>query len=452
MRIFSILFFSLFIAALLSYVWITELPDFRQYLVFDRHDDKAPDHEEHEPHDVHEDEHDEGHEPHEDHDEEHDEEHEEHDDDENKLTRLNDAQMQAFGVEVSQAKSGQLQRYLTLTGEIALNQDNLVHLVPRVEGIVLKVHKKLGERVKKGELMAVLESREVADAKAEYLASKEQLALAQDNYDRSHQLQKKRLISEQQLFEIKQTLLEMQIRNKAAARKLHALGFESDYVKNLPQQPVEQLTKYQMIAPFDGVVVEKHIVVGEVLSPDLTEYVISEGKVLNTDSSAFVIADLSSVWVNFDVYPRDLPYIKKNQSVIISSTDGIADKVGKISYVSPIIDRETRTALIRSILPNPNEQWRAGLFITGKILIETIRAPLVIPKMALQTDKANQSAIFVVTEDRYELQAVKLGRSDEEQVEILAGLKNGQAYVSKGGFILKAQMQKASFAHAGHAH
>jgi len=321
-------------------------------------------------------------------------------------------------------------------------------LVPRVEGIVLKVHKKLGDRVKKGELMAVLESREVADAKAEYLASKEQLALAQDNYDRSHQLQKKRLISEQQLFEIKQTLLEIQIRNKAAARKLHALGFKSDYVKKLPQQAVEHLTKYQMIAPFDGVVVEKHIVVGEVLSPDLTEYVISEGKVLNTDSSAFVIADLSSVWVNFDVYPRDLPYIKKNQSVIISST--IADKVGKISYISPIIDRETRTALIRSILPNPNEQWRAGLFITGKILVETIRAPLVISKMALQT--ANQPAIFVVTEDSYELQAVKLGRSDEEQVEILAGLKNGQAYVSKGGFILKAQMQKASGASAGHAH
>jgi len=303
MRIFSILFFSLFllIAAFLSDVWITEseLPDFRQYLVFDRHNA----HEEHEPHDDHEDDHDEGHdahEPHDDHDDDHDEghdhdahePHEEHEDehdaghdheghedheehhDENKLTRLNDAQMQAFGVEVSQAKSGQLQRYLTLTGEIALNQDNLVHLVPRVEGIVLKVHKNLGESVKKGELMAVLESREVADAKAEYLASKEQLALAQDNYDRSHQLQKKRLISEQQLFEIKQTLLEMQIRNKAAARKLHALGFESDYVKKLPKQAVDQLTKYQMIAPFDGVVVEKHIVVGEVLSPDLTEYVI----------------------------------------------------------------------------------------------------------------------------------------------------------------------------------
>ncbi|KHD05082.1 hypothetical protein PN36_14280 [Candidatus Thiomargarita nelsonii] len=425
MRIFSILFsiLFLFIAAFLSYVWISEseLSDFKQYFVFDKHDA----HEEHE-------------------------EHEGHEDDENKLTRLNDAQMQAFGVEVSQAKSGQLQRYLTLTGEIALNQDNLVHLVPRVEGIVLKVHKKMGDRVKKGELMAVLESREVADAKAEYLASKEQLALAQDNYDRSHQLQKKRLISEQQLFEIKQTLLEIQIRNKAAARKLHALGFKSGYVKKLPQQAVEHLTKYQMIAPFDGVVVEKHIVVGELLSPDLTEYVISEGKVFNTDSSAFVIADLSSVWVNFDVYPRDLPYIKKNQSVIISSTDGIADKVGKISYISPIIDRETRTALIRSILPNPNEQWRAGLFISGKILIETIRAPLVISKMALQT--ANQSAIFVVTEDSYKLQPVKLGRSDEEQVEILAGLKNGQAYVSKGGFILKAQMQKASFAHAGHAH
>jgi cobalt-zinc-cadmium efflux system membrane fusion protein len=446
MRICCVLFLSLFllIAALF---WMTQ-NDAYDWLIghFTVHD-KAHTHDEHEDddHDEHEDH---------DHDEHEDHDHDEHEDEghEHETKHLSKAQMQALGVEVSQVKSGQLQRYLTLTGEIALNEDNLVHLVPRVEGIVLKVYKHLGDQVKKGDVMAVLESREVADAKAEYLASKEQLALAQDNYNRTSKLQKKRLISEQQLFEIKQTLLEVQIRTKSAARKLHALGFSDAYVKKLPQQPADRLTKYQMIAPIDGIVIEKHIVLGEVLNPESSEFAIAEGTVLNTELSAYVIADLSSVWVNFDVYPRDLPYIKENQSVIISSSDGIADQIGKISYVSPMIDRETRTALIRSVLPNPKGRWRAGLFITGKILIEAVHLTLVVPKTAIQTNNANLPAIFVVTEEGYELQPVTLGDSDDVQVEILAGLEKGQAYVSKGGFILKAEMQKASFAHAGHAH
>lgn len=393
-----------------------------------------------------------GEEPHE--EEEHDEheeheEHEEHDEhDENQLKLLSNAERQELGIKISTARSGILRRYITLTGEIALNEENLVHLVSRVDGIVLKVKKKLGDRVKKGEVMAVLESREVADAKAEYLASLEQLALAQDNYNRNRKLQRRKLISEQKLFEIKQKLLEIKIMNQSAARKLNALGFSDAYVKRLPKQSTSSLTKYQMVAPIDGIVVEKHITLGEILSPDVSEFAIAEGTVLSNESSAFVIADLRTVWVNFDVYPSDLLQIKKNQTVMISSNDGIAKTKASISYISPIIDQETRTALIRSRLPNPKGQWRAGLFVTGKIQVKTLRARIVVPKTALQND----NTIFVVTKDSYALQPVKVGNSDELQVEILAGLKTGQAYVSKGGFILRAELQKSIFAEAGHSH
>ncbi len=378
---------------------------------------------------------------------EHDDENQEHDD-ENQLKVLSNAQRQELAIKISSASSGILRNDITLTGEIALNEEYLVHLVPRVEGIVLKVTKKLGDRVKKGEVMAVLESREVADAKAEYLASLEQVALAQDNYTRNKKLQQRKLISEQKLFEIKQTLLEIQIRNQSAARKLNALGFSDAYIKRLPKQSTSSLTKYQMVAPIDGIVVEKHITLGEILSPDVSEFAIAEGTVLSNESSAFVIADLRTVWVNFDVYPSDLLQIKKNQPVMISSNDGIAKTKASISYISPIIDKETRTALIRSILPNPKGQWRAGLFVTGKIQVKTHRAQIVVPKTALQND----NTIFVVTKEGYALQTVKVGNSDEFQVEILSGLKTGQDYVSKGGLILKAEMQKSIFAEAGHSH
>jgi cobalt-zinc-cadmium efflux system membrane fusion protein len=465
MRICCVLFFSLLL--LLTVILMTqhEATDWlivqSDWLVEQVHkytnDAKEHDHEgeaAHDDHDDHDDESDteehdhEAKEEHDEHEDDHDDHKDEDDHDETKLTLLSAAQMQALNIEVSQAKSGQLRRYITLTGEIALNEDNVVHLVPRVEGIVLKVNKKLGNRVKKGEVMAVLESREMADAIAEYLASKEQLALAQDNYDRKSQLLKKRLISELQLFEIKQALLDTQIKNQSAARKLHALGFSNAEVKNLPQQPVSHLTKYQMFASINGVVVEKHIVLGEILSPDVSEFAIAEGTILSNESSAYVIADLSSVWVNFDVYPRDLLHIKKNQAVTISSNDGIAKTRGKISYISPMIDKETRTALIRCVLPNPKRQWRAGLFVAGKILIETINAKVVVPKTALQND----NTLFIVTEDSYVLQPIKLGRSDESHIEILAGLEKGQTYVSHGSFILRAEMQKSIFAEAGHSH
>jgi cobalt-zinc-cadmium efflux system membrane fusion protein len=380
------------------------------------------------------------------------EEHEEHEEgeehEENELKLLSYAERQELGIKISKARSGILRNYIELTGEIALNEENLVHLVPRVEGIVLKVKKKLGNRVKKGEVMAVLESREVADAKAEYLASLEQLALAKDNYNRNKKLQQRKLIPEQKLFEIKQILLEIKINNQNTARKLNALGFSDTYVKKLPKQSSSNLTKYQMVAPIDGIIIEKHITLGEILSPDVSEFAIAEGTVLNNESSAYVIADLRTVWVNFDVYPSDLLQIKKNQIVMISSNDGIAKTKAGISYISPTIDKETRTALIRSVLPNPKGQWRAGLFVTGKIQVKTRRAKIVVPKTALQ----NNNTIFVVTQDGYVLQSVKIGKSDELQVEILSGLKRGQHYVSKGGFILKAELQKSLFAEAGHSH
>ena len=436
MRICSILVLSL---VLLTTVLITQNDTTESFIGYisnvyqseENHEEKE--HDEHDEHGEHD---------------EHEGEAEEHDEDENQLKLLSNAQRRELGIKISIAKSGILRNYITLTGEIALNEENLVHLVPRVEGIVLKVNKKLGNRVKKGEVMAVLESREVADAKAEYLASLEQLALAQDNYNRNKKLQRKRLIPELKLFEFKQTLLEIQILSQSSARKLNALGFSDAYIKRLPKQSTSNLTKYQLVAPIDGIVVEKHITLGEILSPAVSDFAIAEATVLSNESSAFVIADLRTVWVNFDVYPSDLLQIKKNQTVIISSNDGIAKTKAKISYISPIIDKETRTALIRSRLPNPKGQWRAGLFVTGKIEVKSRRARIVVPKTALQND----NTLFIVTKDGYALQTVKVGKSDEFQVEILSGLKRGQAYVSKGGLILKAEMQKSLFAEAGHSH
>ncbi len=101
-------------------------------------------------------------------------------------------------------------------------------------------------------------------------------------------------------------------------------------------------------------------------------------------------------------------------------------------------------------MPNGGE-WRPGLFVTARVLVERVNAGVVVPKTAIQTMNGEQ-VVFVETSDGFEVRHVRLGRSDAESVEILTGIDPGDRYVAKGGFVLKAELGKASFEHAGHAH
>jgi cobalt-zinc-cadmium efflux system membrane fusion protein len=159
------------------------------------------------------------------------------------------------------------------------------------------------------------------------------------------------------------------------------------------------------------------------------------------------------VWVNLTVYQKDLPYIRVGQEVIISPGYGIPETrnaKGKISYISPVLDEETRTATARVVLPNPEGIWRPGLFVTGKVVIENIYVPILIPKSALQTVEG-KTCVFILTEDGFIPQPVETGRSNETHVEIISGLRPGQKYVSKGAFTLKSELSKEEFG-GGHGH
>ncbi len=215
---------------------------------------------------------------------------------------------------------------------------------------------------------------------------------------------------------------------RAAEQKLYALGFSKTDLSQLPTQPDTTFTRYAITAPFDGTVIEKHITLGEVLKDDTATY---------------VIADLRSVWVQLSVYPKDLPFVRKGQQVTIAAGHSIPDSQGQISYIGPLIG-ETRTALARVVLPNPEGHWRPGLFITGEVLVEKIEVPLLIPKTALQTIE-ERPTVFVETAEGFKPQPVALGRSNETQVEVTAGLGPGQRYVASGAFTLKAQLSKGAF-------
>jgi len=362
--------------------------------------------------------------------------HGEHDDPEGGDTvQLTEEELREFAIEVGKVGKGELQLYAILPGEVVPNPDRLAHIVPRVSGIAREVKKKLGDSVRQGEMMAVIESRELADAKATYLGALERVKLARANFEREEKLWKEKVSSERDYLDAKQALAEAQIQLSAAEQKLHALGFSEKYLKILPNLPDESYTRYEIVAPFNGTIIQKHIALGEVVS---------------NNSEIYEIADLNSVWVNLTVYQKDLASIRKEQQVVI-----LADKIkvkatGVIDYVSPIVEESTRTATARVVLANPDGRWRPGIFVTGRVNVGEFEVDVLVPRTAIQTFDG-QEVVFIQDTDGFKPQPVKIGRSDRENVEIISGLKPGQRYVTKNAFTLKAELVKSSFAD-GHGH
>ena len=198
------------------------------------------------------------------------------------------------------AEPGALKMELSFPGEIRLNADRQANIVPRLSGIVKEVMKSVGDTVKKGEVMAVIESRDLADARAFFHAAMERVTLAEANYAREERLWKKKISAEQEYLTAKQALSEARIELESAKQKLMALGMSSKYLEDHPHDLSEVLTAFNMTAPFEGKVIEKDITLGELLQEDTV---------------AFVVADLSTVWVDLSIYQKDLPFVREGQSV-----------------------------------------------------------------------------------------------------------------------------------------
>ncbi|HUU16798.1 MAG TPA: efflux RND transporter periplasmic adaptor subunit [Sedimentisphaerales bacterium] len=199
----------------------------------------------------------------------------------------------------------------------------------------------------------------------------------------------------------------------------------------------EKLAWYPIRTPFDGTIIDKHITLGEVVGDD---------------AEVFVVADLSSVWVDLHVYPKDLMKIKKGQKVVISAGQTMPDAEGVISYVGPVVGTESRTALARVVLRNSSRVIRPGLFVTAKVAIDNVEADVIVPKDAIQTLEGKK-CVFIKDEHGFEPSFITLGQSNAGYVQVTSGLNPGQQYVTNGAFELKSKIITSTLdSHAGHGH
>jgi len=342
---------------------------------------------------------------------------------------MDDERIKLAEIELREAGPAPIARRLIVPGTIVPDAGRVSHVSVKISGTIAELRKNIGDDVVKDEILAVVESREVADAKSEYLAARLSNELQQDLTARDKSLWEGRAVPEQQYIKSRNAAAQSEMRFGIARQKLMALGVMDAEIAALPQAPDGTLRSQNVRAPISGRVAERKVEPGTAVGRD------------NLETELFVIVDLSRVWVELSVSPADLPLVKEGQPVDIALR-GIAEAgAGKIMFVSPFLDKETRTARVVAALPNADGGWRPGSFVTASIAVEHREVPVAVPFTAVQTVDGRK-AVFVRTNEGFEKRDVALGRRDGPLVEIASGLSAGETIATTNTFSLKAELSK----------
>ncbi|MCL8489076.1 efflux RND transporter periplasmic adaptor subunit [Bradyrhizobium denitrificans] len=190
----------------------------------------------------------------------------------------------------------------------------------------------------------------------------------------------------------------------------------------------QSLTLYELKASLGGTVIDRQTTLGEY---------VSEQK------PAFVVADLSNVWVDFSVYRRDLKRVSIGDQVFIDPADGGPAIEAKVSYLSPVGSSDTQSAIARAVVMNSKQRLRPGLFITGRLTLSAKQVSVAVKSSALQTWE-NRTVVFVRNGGKFEARDVEVGERDTQFVEITFGVLEGDVYAAQNSFIIKAELGKGS--------
>lgn len=340
-------------------------------------------------------------------------------------------QIASAGIVINTVGPRKMITTIELPGEVKADETRLAHVVPRLQGVAINVLKQEGDRVRKGKLLAVLNSRELADAKSAYLAAKQNSDFTRGALEREESLWQKKISAEQDFLEAKRAFDQAALSERLAAHTLIVLGVPSGSLAGLASAPAESMSRYEIRSPLNGEVIERSITVGEAVT---------------AEENIFTVADLSSVWVDVTVYAKDLASVRAGQEATVRSSDLGAEVTGRVSYIGPLVGQDTRAATARIVLPNPGGRWRPGLFVTVHLVRDQTTVPLAVAADAIQTFR-DWRVVFVRSGNWFEARPLELGRSDGEWVEVLSGLSPGEQYAGTNSFAVKAEIGKLGATH-----
>lgn len=345
--------------------------------------------------------------------------------------QLADDTLKSAGIEIHAVGPRTMVTSFEVPGEIKADETRVAHVVPRLQGVVVEVVAKEGDRVQRGGLMAVISSRELAEAKSAFLAAAQGVQFARVALEREENLWKKKISAEQEYLEARRKFDEARLAQDLAGQKLIALGLTRALVDGLSTAPPESLPRYEIRAPIAGTVIERDLTVGEAVP---------------ADRNIFVIADLSSIWIEASVPAKDLVRVRQGQAASVAATDLGLEATGRVTFIGALLGDQNRRAIARIVLPNTGGAWRPGSFVTIRIEQSSAIVPLAVPAEAIQTFRDWQ-VVFVRYGDWFEARPLTLGRSDGVWVEVLSGLVAGERYAATNSFAVKAEIGKLGATH-----
>ncbi len=351
--------------------------------------------------------------------------HDEHE--EGGALKLSQDEIKTAGIRVEELTEREVGEEIQLTGTIQVNQDKLVHINPRVPGRVTSVRANLGDLVKPGQELVLLDSLELGEAQAAFAQAQSEATLARTNFKRIEQLHGEEIVPQKDLHEARSALQKSEATLKAAREKLNLLGVAPGGGRR---------SSFALTAPFAGTVIEKDAVLGELAEPD---------------KSLFTIADLSVLWIEANLFEKDLAKVRLGSDVLVTVAAYPKDTFkGKLTYIGSMLDKETRTLKARIEVPNPDGKLKSEMFASVGIRSSGQSKVLSVPENAVVLVQG-QPTVFVEDADGFESRTVELGDKLRGQVALKNGVAAGDLVVMSGAYALKARMLKSQMGE-GHAH
>jgi len=323
-------------------------------------------------------------------------------------------------VQVVTVQPSKLTRTLRLTGAVAYNAFSTTPVITQVGGPVAKILVVPGDRVKRGQPLLEVSSPDYSLLLAAYLKARDTFRVADKNYERAQDLFAHHAIADRDLLQAESDRIQAQADLSAAQEGMRILGIPKP--EDLEKSPIS--AQIPLLAPIGGEVVERLVSPGQVMQAGTTQ--------------AFTISDMSTVWVMANVYQGDLAYVKDGDPVTIT-TDSYPDKFsGKISFISPALDPNTRTLQARIVVDNPGGKLKKDMYVVATVTAGVISNAIAVPDSSILRDDENQPFVYAAAgSNQFGRRPVDIGQSQNGQTQILKGLSPGDKVAANGSLFLQ---------------
>jgi cobalt-zinc-cadmium efflux system membrane fusion protein len=334
---------------------------------------------------------------------------------------------EAANLRIEEVREQSASKVLTASGKIGFNEDRITHVVAPTTGYILELKAKVGDPVKEGQMLAVIKSKELAEAIADYLTSQRDLDLAQKNYAMTKDLFEHEAASRMAFQQTENDLAKARMQVERNAEKCRLMGVSETALSESNRKPIPP--RVEIKSPINGVVTERQATTAQ--------YVAADGTPL------FTISDLSTVWVLADVFERDLRLLRPNQRAQVT-TPAFSDQAfaARVSRIDNALDPATRTVKVRCVVTNNSSRLKPEMFAAVSFFLEESVPTITIPAQAVLTESGFSFVYLVKADNTFVRQKVDVQPGEPGRLRLIAGLQVGDRIVTGGTILVRAQEDK----------